>query len=136
MHRFLLKCKTFKSTGQLSDLDRPDILCTVITKLDPQFQDRWTTVAERIERSQEREANFDDLLEFITVQSAQVSHPTYSRQALKSFKGLATRTTTTCNLCKASNTHSTDRCPVLLAMSLDDRHKKVFRSRLEHKCIY
>ena len=55
MHRFLLKCKTFKSTGQLSDLDRPDILCTVITKLDPQFQDRWTTVAERIERLQERE---------------------------------------------------------------------------------
>ena len=55
MHRFLLNCITFKSTGQLAGLDRPDILCAIITNFKPSFQDRWTTVAERIERTQERE---------------------------------------------------------------------------------
>ena len=67
MHRFLLKCKTFKATGQLRELDRPDIISTIITKLDTQFQDRWTASAEKIERTQEREVNFEDLLDFVQV---------------------------------------------------------------------
>ena len=135
LHRFLLKCKTFKATGQLRELDRPDIISTIITKLDTQFQDRWTASAEKIERTQEREVNFEDLLEFVHVQTSLASHPTYSRQALKNFKGLVTRTKLTCYICKADVSHTTEGCPVLQLLSLDERYKKVYQEKLSFGCL-
>ena len=73
LYRFLLQCHTFKATGHLKELDRPDIISSIITKLEPNFQDRWTALAEKVERTEEREVSFEDLLEFIKVQSARAS---------------------------------------------------------------
>ena len=135
LYRFLLKCNTFKATGQLKELDRPDIISTIITKLDVSFQDRWAALAERVERTEEREVSFEDLLEFIKVQSLQVSHPTYSRQALKNFKSLAIRTKLPCHICQTSYDHSVEECPVLQELSVDDRFKKIFQERLCFDCL-
>ena len=73
LYRFLLKCKTFKATGHLKELDRPDIISVIITKLDPSFQDRWATLAEKVERLEEREVTFEDSIQFVQVQSSCVS---------------------------------------------------------------
>ena len=134
-HRFLLNCKTFKETGNLEELDRPDVISVIITKLDATFQDRWTAIAEKTERVHDREVNFNDLLEFIEVQSGQVSHPLFSRQALKNFKANTVRASVCCSLCKDTKDHSTNSCPILESLGIDERYKKVFQEQLCFACL-
>ena len=135
LYRLLLNCKTYKSTGNLNELDRPDIISIVVTKLDTQFQDRWASVVEKIERTQSREVTFDDLLKFVKIQSACVSHPSFSRQALKNFKANATKTVLVCNVCNEQGSHATSNCPVLESLSIDDRYRRVFHQKLCFGCL-
>ena len=126
-HCFLLNCKTFKETGNLDEVDRPDVISVIVTKLDVSFQDRWTAIAENTERVHKREVNLDDLLEFRKVQSGHVSHPSFSRQALKSFKVNVVRASSCCVLCKDTRDHNADKCPVLKNLNIDERYKNVFQ---------
>lgn len=135
LYRFLLNCKTFKAAGNLHELDRPDTLSVIITKLDVHFQDRWTVLVEKTERTEGREVNFDDLLEFVKVQCARVSHPSFSRNALKNFKANVVRAAQSCSICPDSRDHTTNTCPVLEALSIDERYKKVFQDRLCFSCL-
>ena len=135
LYRFLLNCETLKSAGHLEDLDRPDIISIVITKLDVTFQDRWISLVERTERTENREVKFDDLLQFVKIQASCVSHPSFSRQALKNFKANVIKAAQACNICKDKKDHDTSACSVLASLSIDERYKKIFQDKLCFSCL-
>ena len=141
LHRFLCKCQAFKKTGSLQQLDNADKIGIIVMKLDPSFQDKWTSIAEKTERSEKREPNFNDLVAFIDFHAACVNHSAYSQEAMKNFKvnvTLPCKSVTfekNCNFCSNTVDHDTDVCPIFLALGVEDRYKKVYQYKLCFGCM-
>ena len=113
---------------------------TVIRKVHATLQERWNRKAVNIRKSASREPDFSDLLKFIEYEVALLSDPSYSKDALSESKlvksnytTLADHPTPLCPIC--SSPHDIEGCQEYLALSLDDRHRKVFQSRLCFSCL-
>ena len=80
---FLLKCKTCMTSGRnLTELNFPDILQVLQSKLPYSMQDKWKDRAVKLRTLDEREANFDDFLEIVETETMVANAPMYSREAM------------------------------------------------------
>ena len=80
---FLIKCKTCMTSGSyLTELNFPDILQVLQSKLPYNMQDKWNRRAVRLRTLDGREANFDDFLEIVETETMVANDPMYSREAL------------------------------------------------------
>ena len=80
---FLIKCKTCMSSGiYLKELDSPDILQVLQSKLPYSMQDKWNRRAVKLRTSNQREANFADFLEIVQTETMVANDPMYSREAM------------------------------------------------------
>ena len=162
MYRFLLKCKSFKNSGKLAELDGTDKIRMILSKFVTTVQQSWNRNACKIREKSAREANFDDLLDFVDMQCRLISNPAYSQDAFTSsckssgVNVLATHCATdpttahkypeppgkppeppsytTCLCCSAPG-HLFEDCPIYLQKSLVERRKFVFHHRLCFACF-
>ncbi len=80
---FLVKCKTCMGNGQyLTELNFPDILQVLQSKLPYSMQDKWNRRAVKLRTSDGREADFDDFLEIVETETMVANDPMYSREAM------------------------------------------------------
>ena len=82
LYRFLLKCQTYKDTGQLKELDSTDMIKLIVSKLHTSYQRRWTRKAVEARRNHGHEADFSDLVKFMEGEAEILSDPAYSCEAL------------------------------------------------------
>ena len=148
LYRFLLKCQTYKTTYNLKELDSTDMIRAVIRKVHSSLQERWNRKAVNIRKSNSREPDFSDLLKFVEYEVALLSDPSYSKDALSDNKpvksnyvkfaegldeDLPARPTVQCPICTSQ--HDIENCEEYLSLDLDERHKRVFQSRLCFGCL-
>ena len=80
---FLVKCKTCMSSGTyLTELNTPDILQVLQSKLPYQMQDKWNRLAVKLRQSNGREANFGDFIKIVENETMVANDPMYSREAM------------------------------------------------------
>ena len=140
-YRFLLKCQSYKVHGRLPELDSTDIIRTMISKTPVPHQEKWNRKASEIRKKSDREANFSDFVAFIENETALLSDPAYSRDALLEAKSKsymsrlpsADKQKSVCHLCNSS--HDIEDCDTFKAMDVDERHKTVFRLKLCFSCL-
>ena len=146
LYRFLLQCRTYKTNGRLQELDSATTLRSVIQKLNVTYQDEWSILAEKCRRSG-KEANFDDLIEFVDFHSSRAADPAYSRGAMsgdkernpvKGFVGkvmapIENTKPARCQLCKKE--HSIEKCKEYLDKDIEGRRKTVLDLKLCFKCL-
>ena len=79
---FLIKCKTCMTSGRyLAELNFPDILQVLQSKLPYGMQDKWNRRAVKL-RTSGREADFNDFLNIVETETMVANDPMYSREAL------------------------------------------------------
>ena len=82
-YSFLVKCKTCMSDGiYLNELNFPDMLQILQSKLPHNLQDKWNRRAVKLRVDNNREANFNDFLKIVENESMVANDPMYSREAL------------------------------------------------------
>ena len=82
-YAFLVKCKACMSSGQyLKELNFPDILQVLQSKLPFNLQDKWNRRAVKIRTYDDREANFDDFMRIVETEMIVSNDPMYSREAM------------------------------------------------------
>ena len=80
---FLNKCKACMASGvYLKEMDSPDILQVLQSKLPYAMQDKWNRRAVKLRTSDLREAKFDDFVELVHTEMMVVNDPMYSREAI------------------------------------------------------
>ena len=80
---FLVKCKTCMNGGNyLSELNFPDILQVLQSKLPYGLQDKWNRRAVKLRTLKGREANFDDFMNIVESETMVANDPMYSREAM------------------------------------------------------
>ena len=84
-YNFLIKCDSIKSRQQLTALDTPDVLCSLISKLPGNTRDRWNRRVLNLRRHEQREAELADLIEFVEEEVVLVNYPLFSKEALKEY---------------------------------------------------
>ncbi len=83
LYSFLIKCKTCMSSGiYLNELNSPDILQILQSKLPFNMQDKWNRRAMKLRTFDGREANFDDFLTIVETETIVANDPMYSREAM------------------------------------------------------
>ena len=151
LHRFLIKCETHKKTGHLPELDSTSTIRSIILKLHYSLHDKWNVNVEKIKRSKERKATFQDLIQFIDFHASLAANPCYSFDALseakkEKIKVNSTRkneqrrkedekdTMKTCCICMVE-THDPDLCSMLLAKNLSERKEMIMEKKLCFACL-
>ena len=146
LYRFLLQCRTYKTNGRLQELDSATTLRTVIQKLNSTYQDEWSILAEKCRRNG-KEADFNELIEFVDFHSSRAADPAYSRGAMnnekeknpvKGFVGkVQTPTLNTkaskCFLCQKE--HNLEKCKDYLDKDIEGRRQAVMDLKLCFKCL-
>ena len=66
----------------LTELNSPDILQILQSKLPYNMQDKWNRLAVKTRRSQGREADFIDFLKIVETETMVANDPMYSREAV------------------------------------------------------
>ncbi len=140
-YRFLLKCQAYKAQGRLSELDSTDVIRTMISKVPTPHQEKWNRKASEIRRRNDREADFSDFIVFFENETALLSDPAYSRDALLEVKSKSYNTrispkeeaTSVCHLC--SGPHDIEVCDAFKAKDVDERHRAIFRLKLCFSCL-
>ena len=142
LYRFLLKCQAFKRDGRLVELDSTDYIRTIIAKLDIVYEDKWSTLAERLRRKKGKEANFNDLVDFVDFHSSRVGDPAYSHSVMRETKSHKVNTSicdektvrfAVCPIC--NDKHHIEDCPSYVSKTVDEKHKLVFKHRLCFACL-
>ena len=139
LYRFLLRCHVYKKDTRLLELDSTEMIRVIVAKLPPSHQSRWGRKAVDIRNTHSREADFDDLVKFVTKEQEILSDPAYSRSALADVplvKSNATRCVGfqgECPLCRCN--HDVEDCEDFLAQDVDQRHKTVFQRNLCFGCL-
>ena len=86
LFRFLVKCQALMSGGQcLSELDSPEILRCLQSKLPKKGQESWNRKVLNIRKKSGREPLYSDFFEFFDYECNLMNDPMYSREALKEF---------------------------------------------------
>ena len=119
---------------------------TVIQKLNSTYQDEWSILAEKCRRKG-KEADFNDLIEFVDFHSSRAADPAYSRGAMngekeknpvKDFVGKVqtpaqNSKATKYHLCQ--NAHNLEKCKEYLDKDIEGRKKTVMDLKLCFKCL-
>lgn len=146
LYRFLLQCRTYKANGRLQELDSASTLKIIIQKLHLSYQDEWSIKAERCRRNG-KEANFNDLVNFVDFHSSRSADPAYSRSAMSGekeknpVKGFSSKLTLPTDDCKAEKCHlckkdhHLEECKSYLSKDLKERNKTVYDLKLCFKCL-
>ena len=160
-YSFLIKCKTHMSSGfYLQELNSPDILQVLQSKLPRGLQEKWNRTAVKLRTLHHREANFDDYLSIVEVENMVVNDPMYSREAVESrtihnnnhtttpvspskLSAFATnlnmntehkpQTNKNCAYCNQN--HDIDDCAEFLKLSMKYKKSFMFRNRLCFSCF-
>ena len=83
LYGFLNKCKSCRSSGiYLKEMDSPDILQVLQSKLPYALQDKWNRRAVKLRTIDHREAKFNDFVELVYNEMMVVNDPMYSREAV------------------------------------------------------
>lgn len=78
--------QTMKAMKAETRLNNPQTLQSIWLKLPTYLQDRWTRADMKLQREQNRESVFDDMVEFITQAAEEADHPVYGRSVLSKEK--------------------------------------------------
>ena len=84
-YNFLLKCQSICSTCKESNLDFPEVLCVLISKLPGYVRERWNRKVLSIRRTHKRNPKLFDLPRFVEEESMLVNDPLFSKERVKFF---------------------------------------------------
>ncbi len=159
-YSFLVKCKTCMSSGiYLKELNSPDILQVLQSKLPYSVQDKWNRYAVKCRTQKGREVEFEDFLELVEVENLVANDPMYSREAV-SFKtgsnpnknnqqktgmqsyavemseneASANKTQKQLSCASCRSEHDLDQCPDYKSLEVKGRKAFLFRKRLCFCC--
>ena len=149
----------------LQELNSPNILQILQSKLPRGLQDKWNRKAVKLRTVNHREANFNDYLSIVEVENMVVNDPMYSREAVenRTIHNYEQNATTVISSSKLSafatkfdkNTDHTRRSQIaitiwaycdqnhdiddraeFLKLSMKDKETFMFRKRLCFSCFY
>ena len=86
MYRFLLKCKIINKQGKLQVLDTPEMIRLILSKFTTNIQDTWNKLTYKISNADSRDADFNDLVEFLHRQTSYLNNPEYSGEAFSDLR--------------------------------------------------
>ena len=84
-HNFLLRCKSVAANQRWNELDTPDILCMLTSKLPSGIMERWNREVLKIRRQQHQEPNLEDFTKYVEDEAILMSDPLFSQQALSEY---------------------------------------------------
>ena len=94
LYLFLTKCKVLVKQGVIHYLNSIEGMLFVICKFPMHVQDAWNKKSAMMKYNNQR-VTFDDLLEFIGLQTYIADNPNFSRDARAEFKGIKDGTNST-----------------------------------------
>ena len=77
-HNFLLRCKSVATNQRWNELDTPDILCMLTSKLPSGIMERWNREVLKIRRQQHQEPNLEDFTKYVEDEAILMSDPLFS----------------------------------------------------------
>ncbi len=161
-YSFLVKCNTCMSSGiYLKELNSPDILQVLQSKLPYNMQDKWNRFAVKSRTQEGKEADFNDFLKMVQMETLVANDPMYSREAMSGRTGgnqnkmnqqkpgmqnyaveLPQKQKTESSdeipkekLCvSCQNEHDLDKCPEYTKLEVKGRKAFLFKKRLCFCC--
>ena len=84
---FLLKCQSIIGGNKWNALDSPESICMSLSKLPGQLRDRWNREVYSIRAKHSREPELKDLINYVDKETALVSDPLFSKEAVEQYLG-------------------------------------------------
>ena len=81
----MLKCQSIRSTCKESNLDSPEILCTLISKFSGYVRERWNRKVLSVRRTCKRDPKLFDLLRFVEEEIMLFNNPLFSKEGVNFF---------------------------------------------------
>ena len=152
---FLLQCQSTIGGNKWNILDSPESICMLLSELPGQLKDRWNREVYSIRVKHSRESEFKDLINYVSKETALVSDPLFSIEAVEQYldkrdvkvdkrrvRSYATRSEEesknkpdkdtkgkdSCVMC--SSCHDLDYCSVFMFQTVEDWSKVLFMNKL------
>ena len=77
-HNFLLRCESVATNQRWNELDTPDILCMLTSKLPSGIMERWNREVLMIRRQQHRETNLENFTNYVEDEAILMRDPMFS----------------------------------------------------------
>ena len=81
-HNFLLKCENITQMQTWNDLDTPEIMCMLLSKLPGETRDKWSWRVLLIRSKQGKEPELADFIDFVNDENLIVNDPVFSKEAV------------------------------------------------------
>ena len=88
---FLIKCQTIEVGCHYNNLNTPDIICMVLSKLPQHLQDTWNRNTLQLRRKYSKERQMIDIINFVDDEMTLVHDHLYSRDAVSQYVERAPR---------------------------------------------
>ena len=82
-HSFLIKYQHLTTSLTWNELENPDTICRLLTKLPMYMIDRWNRKVHSIRKKTTMEPKFQDFVDFIEEEAELVNDPLFSRQSVE-----------------------------------------------------
>ena len=84
-YNFLLRCQSIIGRNKWNDLDSPESICMLLSKLPGELGDRWNREVYSIRAKDSREPELKDLINYVDKEAALVSDPLFSEKAAEQY---------------------------------------------------
>ena len=116
----------------------------ILSRLPPDFTEKWRNAADLIESNDNRNASFEDFVLFIERLARVAGNPWYGKQMfpdsqsstfpqVKTMAGSTYPSVSPCSYCKQS--HDTSECTVFAEIPLHERQRFVMKAGLCYGCL-
>lgn len=153
---FMVRCKSVISDIHWNQLDNPEVMCTLLSKLPGYVQDRWNRKVYTLRRNFMREPSINDLIDFVNEETVLVNDALFSRGAVSQYmdkqekrdkkphshirtfatgsKGQQSKNhQNKCVICEKF--HDVEECSIYLANSVEERSKLLYKMKLCYGCL-
>ena len=146
-HFFLIKCQSIATHLTWNTLDNPDTICSFLSKLPLHVTDQWNKRVLQIRTNEMRQPSFNHFVKFIAKETALVSDPLFSRNALdrgtgykqegRKVKNYHVKETQEdqliCPVCQEQ--HDLEDCSTYTSYTIDERRNAIRRNYLCYSCL-
>ena len=125
LYRFLMRCNAYQRDGKLLELNSSGIIRSIISKLHYSYYEKWSIAAEKIQRKECRQPNFNDLLDFVDFHSSRINNPAFSVDILSEARKHQIKSNSTLHKQAPINKKTEERCDNTTAVKClvcDDMH--------------